>query len=188
MGWLARVMVPAVAMMFVGCAAIANLGEAQLPEEGDAQVGSSGASGTSGSSGTGTGGTSGTSGTSGMSGAPNDGGTTADARDAANTCPSPKVQNGLNCNAASDCCSNACTEDHKCNGKCSITTNGLSCSPLRNDECCVGSYCSAKAFGACVLCHPSNSPAETSAGGANAPVASSCCSGHADPASKMCVP
>ena len=182
MGWLARVMVPAVAMMFVGCAAIANLGEAQLPEEADAQVGSSGASGTSGSSGTG-----GTSGTSGTSGAPNDGGTTADARDAANTCPSPKVQNGLNCNAAADCCSNACTEDHKCNGKCSITTNSFKCSPLQNDECCVGSYCSAKAIGACVLCHPNNSPAET-AGGANAPVASSCCSGHADSASKMCVP
>jgi hypothetical protein len=75
--------------------------------------------------------------------------------------------------------------DQKCNDKCTTGGNSFSCDPLKSDHCCIGQYCSANAFGACVACRATGTAAEVSQNVLN-PL--SCCSGHADSVTKQCTP
>ena len=104
--------------------------------------------------------------------------------DAAPLCMAPKVANGQSCNAAADCCSNACVRNHKCNDQC--TKPGDGCNVLKSDECCIGSYCSLNALSKCAGCRANGTNAEVDVG--NVLVTSSCCSGNADPMTTKCIP
>lgn len=179
MGWLARVIVPSVTVL-VGCAAIANLGDATTA---DNQTDGSAASSSGAPSSSGLPGSSGLPASSSGTPAMDGGTTTAEAGvDAAPTCPAPKKLNNGDCNVPNDCCSNACASDHRCRDTCAADNTGCG----GTGDCCVGLWCPPSFSNRkCTACRPNDAGAA-----AIGPVVlnDSCCSGNVDPANGRCIP
>lgn len=174
MGWLARVVVSSAASTVIGCAAIANLGDAQTADDPNDAGGTQSSGGTTIDAGT----------------RPDGGGTSGDGSsttgeagsvDGAPACT--KTPTGGACTAATMCCSNACTTDRKCNDQCR-TTGG--CNPFSNSECCLGTYCSPNSGPQCATCRANGTNAEI-APIINTILPQSCCSNHVDGTGK-CAP
>ena len=97
-----------------------------------------------------------------------------------------KPADGAGCNAATECCSNVCSEVHKCNDVCK-TVNQSGCS-WHGDDCCVGLYCSLNSFERCRTCIPNGMSAEVISTILGDVVDNrSCCSNKIDGTGK-CVP
>jgi hypothetical protein len=179
-GWLARVIVPSITLL-VGCAAIANLGDAQTTPDDGADGGAGASSGTPGSNGMPGGNGMPGSGTSGTGG---DGGAAASEAgvDAAPACAAPKKANNVDCNIPSECCSNACASDRRCRDTC--VADNTDCGGT--GDCCVGLWCPPNiSTRRCTACRPDDAGA-AKIGPVILP--DSCCSKNADLSSGRCIP
>ena len=79
-------------------------------------------------------------------------------------CLPPTKPNDSACALASECCSNACSEDARCRGSCKASEGAL-CNPF-DDECCIGLFCAAELPTRCRNCRtkgasPQNGNAST---------------------------
>ena len=79
-------------------------------------------------------------------------------------------ENGSMCSAGTSCCSDACTENHRCADSC--VALDATCSPQAS-TCCANTYCSVTAGTSCQACISSGDPPEMVGG---TPNADSCCS------------